>query len=633
MNQLGRTALTCLSMLLLAASQAWAQASFSDQTVAAGLTYTTSLMTDMDARPMFCGGTVGDFDRDGWPDLFLLGGGGTPDALFMNDGDGTFTDRAADWGVELLHRGRGATVGDFNGDGWPDIYVTASGDLVLGDRPGQHLLYRNNGDGTFTDVALAAGVYQTSTIETTATGAAFGDYDLDGDLDLFVSGWEAVDGNRLFRNDGDETFTDVTVSVGINYGFDGFSPRFVDMNGDRYPELLVAADFYTSRYFLNNQDGTFTDITATTGTGLEDNGMGTTVADVNRDGLPDWYVTSIYRDGSVQDGNYLYINQGNDLYTILPESSGARDGGWSWGAEALDFDHDGWVDLAVTNGWLEPQFLGESTYLFRNNGDMTFSEAQGGTTGFDHQEQGRSLLTLDYDRDGDMDLVMTAFDGPLALFRNDVSGPNTNWIEIQLDTDADPTLAPDGYGSRVTAVTGAVSQYVWVNGGASYLGRSQPVAHFGLGSATTVDLTVEWAHGGITTLPGLSANQIVTVEAAIAGAPGNVLQMHAAYDRVSGAIVIDYAPACDATDHAIYYGDLSQVGVYGFSGAACSRGDSGATSFDPAGLTDVFFVVVGNTGVVEGSYGRDGAGVERPEESTALVCELPQNLSGQCDLP
>jgi hypothetical protein len=624
---------------LLAAPSAGAQIAFSDQTAAAGLSHTAAQEADMDGIHMFSGGTVGDFNQDGWPDLFLLGGGGTTaDALYINDGDGTFTDEAAAWGVATYHRGRGATTGDFNDDGWPDIYVTSSGDMSLGDRPGQHRLYRNNGDGTFSDIALAAGVHQTSAVDSTATGAAFGDYDHDGDLDLFVCGWLSVDGNRLFRNNGDETFTDVTLTAGISYGMDGFSPRFVDMNGDRWPELIVAADFFTSRYYINDQDGTFTDATSTAGIGLETNGMGSTVADFNRDGLPDWYVTSIYRDGTLQDGNYLYVNQGNDTFTALPELSGARNGGWGWGTEAVDIDHDGFVDLVETNGWVEPEFVDEESYLFRNNGDLTFSEVQVGS-GFDHIGQGRSLLTFDYDRDGDLDVVVTAFDGSVTLYRNDLSGSDIHWIEIHLDTSGAPGLAPDGYGSRIIATTGGVSQYAWLDGGASYLGRSECVAHFGLGSATTVDITVEWADGTDTVLNGLPVDQIVTVSPTVAGAPGEASahadpadQMRAAYDGATGRIDVIYTPSCEATNHTIYYGDLADVRTYGYSGAACARGTSGTTSFDP-GLTHAFFLIVGNTGSVEGSYGLDSQDGERPEDTGTAGCDLPRNLSGTCDLP
>ncbi len=621
-----------LAALISAWTPAAAQMTFSDQTASAGLTHMTMVQGDMAQRQMFSGGAVGDFDRDGWPDLFLLGGGVSVDSLYINNGDGTFTDRAADWGIATIHRGHGAAVGDFNNDGWPDIYVTTSGSVVGGDQTGKHKLYRNEGGASFTDIAFAAGVNQTSGLYTTSTGAAFGDYDMDGDLDLFVCGWEALDSNRLFRNNGDETFTDTTLSAGVGFQFYAFTPRFVDMNGDRYPEILIASDFTTSQYYVNNQDGTFSSLSLANGTGQDTNGMGQTVADFNRDGLPDWYVTSIYADTTVQDGNYLYINQGNDQYIAQPESAGARNGGWGWGADARDFDHDGYFDLVETNGWMPVEWLTETSYLFRNNGDLTFSEYQGGTSGFDHVSQGRTVLTLDYDRDGDMDVVLTGWDEPVTLMRNEVSGPNTNWIVIQLDTDSDPGLAPEGQGARVIATTGVVTQYAWIDSGTTYLGTRQRMAHFGLGSANSVDLTIEWADGSVTSLPGVAANQMLTLSSTTAGAPGEA-SMQVGRNATTGEIEVEFEPACGATNHTVYYGDLAQVATYGYSGSVCWRGNSGFTSLDPGGLTDAFFLIVGNTGLAEGPYGSDSDGNERPEETAAADCELPQDLTGTCDLP
>jgi hypothetical protein len=640
-------AMALATVLALATTPVAAQAAFSNQTATAGVTNTPFVWVDMAGRSHYPGGAVGDFNRDGWPDIFFLGGGGTEDKLFINDGDGTFTDEAVAWGVFLEHRGRAITVGDFNNDGWHDVYITSGGDMSAGDRPGQHILYRNNGNGTFTNVATVAGVNHTSATFMVTTTPAFGDYDLDGDLDLFVATWGVgSDGNRLFRNNGDETFTDVTIAAGLNpTGTQGFAPRFADMNGDRYPELLIAADFETSRYYINDGDGTFTDGSAASGTGLDSNGMGTTVADVNHDGFLDWYVTSIYRDNPfTNNGNFMYINQGNDTFVPLLEAAGAKDGGWGWGTEALDFDHDGWIDLAATNAGGDdsaPEWQFENSYLFRNNGDTTFSDVTTGS-GFDHTDNGRGLFILDYDRDGAMDIVITSYNDTVALFRNDISGPNTNWIELSFDTSANPGLAPDGFGTRVVVTTGSFTQHHYLSGGATYVSQSQLAMHFGLGSATTIDtMTVEWADGTTTVLNGVPANQIMTIAAPapVPGAPGEaskggdqVDQMLASYDSVSGTIDVTFTAACDATNHTVYYGDLADISAYDYSGAACFVGSTGDASFDP-GLDSAFFVVVGNDGAVEGPYGVDHAGFDRPEDTGTVGCDLPQDLSGTCDLP
>ena len=249
-------------------------------------------------------------------------------------------------------------------------------------------------------------------------------------------------------------------------------------------------------------------------------------------------------------------------------------------------------------------------------------------------------MTLDYDRDGDMDVVLTSYNDDVKLFRNDVTGSDAHWIELFLDTSAHADLAPGGYGSKVVVTTGSVSQSVWVNGGASYLGRSQLVAHFGLGTSTSIDeLRVEWANGAVTTLNDVAADQILTVtpeSGGTPGAPGEAAPpsapMTAAWNGATGTIDIGYDPACDATDHTIYYGDLADVASYTWSGAACGVGTTGSASFDP-GPGDVFFVIVGVAASAEGSYGADGAGAERPEDVATVGCDLDQDLSGTCETP
>ncbi|MEL7473378.1 MAG: VCBS repeat-containing protein, partial [Planctomycetota bacterium] len=269
---------------------------FTDATQASGISSGFEFPAGVNPpQKMLAGGAVGDFDRDGDQDLFVLSGGSAPDRLYINDGMGVFTDQAVAWGVDRSHLGAGAAVADVNNDGWLDLFVTSHGMASAPGTPGNHALYMNNGDGTFTDRALQSGL-QTITSVADGFGAGFGDYDLDGDLDLAVAGWMfEAGGNRLFQNDGTGQFTDVTAAALPASVFDcrGFSPWFHDMDGDRLPELLWTSDFGTSRYLVNNGDGTFADFTAASGTGLDSNGMGATIADMNGDGLPDWYVTSI----------------------------------------------------------------------------------------------------------------------------------------------------------------------------------------------------------------------------------------------------------------------------------------------------------------------------------------------------
>ena len=515
---------------------------FTDQTEAAGLSFSHEQAFDHRSGPMGGGGAVGDFNGDGYADLFVLGGGGS-DALFINNRDGTFTNRAEEWGLDTPHRGTGATVADFDGDGDLDLYVTSMGDMesVL-PSAGHHKLYRNDG-GRFTDVAGICGVNRTASYPD-GYGAAFGDYDLDGDLDLFVAGWHRIGqdqafGSRLFRNRGDGTFDDATDAANViqssTFGFGGI---FADMDGDRYPELLVAGDFGTTRYYRNNRDGTFSELDPGSGVapslaedpnwtlGKAHNGMGQVVADVNRDGRPDWFVTAIwptFHYESAYWGNGLYFNLGGHVFDERTEGSGVADGGWGWGAAATDFDHDGRLDLMMTNGWpftdevTGQQFDGEASYLFRQRKDGSFRDVAG-RVGLDHTLQGRGLMTLDYDRDGDMDVVILSNQDALRLYRNELvaDGPfqrrRANWLQVSLDTSDHPTLAPGGVGAEVVVRTRNAVQHAWMNNGGSFISSHEAVLHFGLRGKKRIDsVSVNWPNGKRTVLRDVRANRRITV--------------------------------------------------------------------------------------------------------------------------
>jgi hypothetical protein len=538
-HHIHRTAITALMVSAFGVNTATAQVAFSDQTASAGLTFSTAPAVDAPGLPMWGGTSIGDFNRDGWPDVFVAGGGRVADKLFINNGNATFTDQAASWGLTDLYRGNGTAVGDYDNDGDLDIFVTSAGDMSGGVNASQHRLYQNNfaqGSSSFTNVAAAAGVNFTSATVFFPFGASFGDYDLDGDLDLFVSTWSPPDGtpndgNRLFRNNGNGTFTDVTVDAGVfDTTIHGFSPRFVDMNGDRYPELLLTNDFVSSRYFVNNGNGTFTNRTVLSNTAKDRNGMGTTVGDFNNDGLIDWYVTSIYTAAKrPNNGNIMYLNRGGNIFTQLPESVGVSDGGFGWGTVAIDFDHDGWQDLAETNGWMESEYQNEPSYLYRNNGNMTFTEVHA-AAGLVNTHAGKGLVHFDYDLDGDMDILITSNNfngsdpltagGPISLYRNDLSGAATNWLQVRLDTTG-TGLAPDGFGSRLRIKVDGTYRYFALVGGSNFLGQSELVAHFGVGAASVIDeLYVVWSNGSTTLLQGVGANQSLTLVPPATFTPG-----------------------------------------------------------------------------------------------------------------
>lgn len=485
------------------------------------------------------GGAVADFNGDGFLDIYWIGGGGVPDALFINQGDGTFVNEAQQWGIAITHMGIGACVGDFNGDGRPDLYVTSLGSSPGLPRLHSHRLYRNDG-GFFTEVAVEMGVHSNGGSLADAFGCVFGDYDLDGDLDLMVVGWTGMANHRLFRNDQRETgqpgFTNVTGPgvITIPNGTRGFTPIFADMNGDRYPELLLAADFRTSRYFRNNANGSFTNITFQSGTGMDGNGMGATVADINGDGRPDWYVSSIYSvHGTVSTwipgtGNMLYINTGHHNYLEQSALYGVKDGGWGWGTVAVDLNNDGLIDIAETNGWHETNGVGEPEWqndacrMFLNLGSGSFVDL-GVACGVDHAGMGRGMIAFDADNDGRMDLLVFTFNGELKFYRNITAhhstGAPTNSIRIQLDTSLMPCLAPDGYGAKVTvrttdALGGQRSAVSLINTMGGYLTQSDTAAFFGLGEIAVIDeVEVLWNDGRITILRDVAANQTLLVRA------------------------------------------------------------------------------------------------------------------------
>ena len=491
---------------------------------------------------MVAGGAVGDFDNDGFQDLFLPQGGHQPDQLWINNGDGTFTERAAEWGVDALHIGSGVAVGDYDEDGWLDIFVSAFGPASGPVEGGRHLLYRNLGGTGFEEVAAAAGVDETSFSCTDGFSPAFGDYDLDGDLDLCVAGWvDADDGTRLFRNNGDGTFTDVSEVVPFLTDPDGvtpiraFAPRFVDMNGDRWPELLLAADFgegapLSSRYYVNNQDGTFSDYTDLPGSGfgVDQNGMGQDVADFNGDGLLDWFITNIYDPQglgwpSPRVGNTLYMNDGDDTFTEVAADVGVDDGAWGWGTVAVDVDHDGDVDIVETNGFkgFGGLHTGDPMYLYLNDGDgSSFTTVDKEVSGLKHAGFGRGLIGVDYDNDGDIDIINISFESDIRIYENQTITDPDNvpadkaYLRVIAECANDPgVIAPNGIGVQVvaTADNGLVRR-VPITAGSNYLSQSELSAHIGLADATKVtELVVEWPNGATTVRHNVPVNQTITI--------------------------------------------------------------------------------------------------------------------------
>ena len=487
----------------------------------------------------FGGGVaVGDYDGDGLVDLFIVRGDIGPNILYRNLGDNVFEDVAMEAGVAFTksasenYRHSGPAFADMDGDGDLDLFV---GGLEFDPS----FVFTNEGDGTFTDVTAGSGIDTLGARHTVSAG--FGDYDLDGDLDMFLTHWGTEDGpgvrlhtEHLWRNDtrdGYIRFTDVSLEAGIaseifssepvassyGEGFDyTFTPTFARMNEDRYPDLLISADFLTSMFFINNGDGTFTN--ATDRSVIQDrNGMGSAVGDYDGDGDLDWFVTSIW---SVPDalgyqhfelGNRLYRNAGGELSDVT-ELAGVRDGGWGWGACFADFDNDGDLDIYHTNGWwvaFEPSdFDVDESRFFESDGHGAFVDVSK-EAGLADAERGYGIVCADFDNDGDTDIFQAHRNETNAgtLWRNDTGG---RYLKVELNGLPPNTEAA---GARIRVTTGERTQLREVMIGSNFTSQNPAVQTFGLDGAEQVDmLEVEWPDGESTTMRNVAGDQTLRLD-------------------------------------------------------------------------------------------------------------------------
>jgi enediyne biosynthesis protein E4 len=522
-------------------SSAWAvPPTFTDTAVSAGISYLQGPPLDPLATPevsgMTGGAAAGDFDGDGWVDLFITRSNNT-DILYRNLGNGTFADVSASaFGAGPVNaQTNGAAWADIDNDGDLDLYVTAINSA-------QHYLYINQGDGTFSEQAALRGASLSGNGTLFGTGVSFGDYDRDGYLDAFVADWRpngaAPAGTpanaRLLRNQGAANpgyFQDVTAAAGVamdlvtgpNAGQSwSFSPRFSDLDTDGNPDLLIASDFGTSRLFWNNGDGTFTDGTAATGINTGWHDMGSTIGDVDGNGTLDWFVTNI-NYGSLPDadpnGNRLFLNNGGRSFTDATAAAGVRNGDWGWGAALFDYDNDGDLDLVHTNGFPDgDQYINDPMRFWTNDGTGVFTDAAA-AAGLTDTGQGRGLLTFDYDNDGDLDLFIVRNGDSPILYRND-GGADNGYLRVKT---IGTVSNRDGIGARITVTPDAAlpgeSIVFEVNAGSNYLSQSEFTATFGLGpGAATIDLvTIRWPSGIVQQFTDVAVNTTLNaVEMAVA---------------------------------------------------------------------------------------------------------------------
>jgi hypothetical protein len=521
---------------------------FTDVTEQAGIRFRHTNGAEGDLHlpeTLGAGGAFLDYDGDGDMDLYLVNGGNlarpqntSPSVLYRNNGDGTFTDVTSNAGVGNATRyGMGCAVGDYDNDGDPDLYVTNFGPDVL---------YRNSGDGTFTDVTAQAGVGD----PLWSSSATFFDFDRDGDLDLYVANYvlyaldaaypPCIEGglrtychprhfegapDRLYRNNGDGTFTDVTDAAhatdpGGMYQGKGLGVVAADLDGNGYPDLYIANDDTPNFLFLNNGDGTFTESAVLAGCAysmdaVAQAGMGVDAADYNGDGRLDVFVTNLS-----YETNALYRNNGDGTFSDVVYEARLGEESYlfvGFGTGFADFDNDGDLDLFVANGHILPN-IGEMTdvltypqplQVFANQGDGTFADVSA-TAGeaFGHEFVSRGAIFGDCDNDGDTDVVVTQSNGRAILLRND-SKRRGNWLRVRCIGTASNR---DGVGARVLCTVAGRTLLRELHTGASYLSSHDPRVLFGLGDAPAADgVEIRWPSGVVQVLSDVLANQEITV--------------------------------------------------------------------------------------------------------------------------
>ena len=490
-----------------------------------------------------------DYDNDGWQDIFLVNGtrlDGLPpnlnstNRLYHNTGNGKFTDVTEKAGLVRTSWGQSVCGGDFDNDGYTDLFVSSYG---------KNALYRNNRNSTFTELAEKAGVANNRT--RWGSGCAFLDYDHDGLLDLFVASYIDLDlktaplpetgpcqykgimvacgppglsggSNTLYHNNGNGTFSDVSEKSGIikANGTYGLGVLTADFDNDGWTDIYVANDSAPAALYHNNKNGTFTDIGIEAGCALSIDGkpqagMGVTAGDYNRDGWLDIFKTNFSGDTSS-----LYRNTGKSTFddVTFPAGMGLNTRWLGWGCGFIDVDNDGWTDIFLVNGHVYPEVEKLTTEAGYAQPKVLYRNLQNGSFADVSQKAGEAVVSPnpsrgaafgDYDNDGDVDILINSVNGPPELLRADSLNQN-NWIKIKL---AGVKSNRDGIGARIKCVTEGGTQIDEVRSGGSYYSQNDLRVHFGLGKNQRVQsLEISWPGGKVETLKNVAANQLVVVK-------------------------------------------------------------------------------------------------------------------------
>ena len=488
-----------------------------------------------------------DYDNDGWPDILLVNGqkwpaladerakrGPTTPKLYHNNHDGTFTDVTSKAGLAVPMFGMGVAIGDYDNDGYDDIFISALG---------QSHLFHNNGNGTFTDVTKAAGLWGPNEF---SASAAWVDYDRDGNLDLIVANYVqwSIEGDlyctldgvhksyctpesykgasaRLWHNLGNGKFEDVTQKAGLyDTSSKTLGVAILDYNGDGWPDIVLANDTQPNKLYLNKRNGTFEERWVPAGIGFSEDGvaragMGVDAADYDRSGHPSIIITNF-----ANQMLSLYHNEGNGLFVDeAPRSEVGRATlvTLGFGCFFFDYDNDGWPDIFVADGHIEDAIervqarvsYAEPPHVFRNLGDGKFQEVTKSLgEAFASPKVARGAAYADIDNDGALDVLLTTNGGPAYLFHNE--GGTNHSLRLKL---VGTKSNRDGIGAVVRVATGKDHQWQMLHSGSSYLSQSELVLTFGLGTATKADaIEVQWPSGQVDKLANVPASQTITVQ-------------------------------------------------------------------------------------------------------------------------
>ena len=502
-----------------------AQSSYTEISASAGIDYLV-----WGPRKMGGGLAFFDYDMDGWEDLYVTGGL-RRDMLYHNNGDGTFTEvgLAAGLGATSIQT-YGVVSGDIDNDGFREIVITT-------DSTDANFLFYNNGDGTFTDISASAGIVETDW----GYAPAFGDFNHDGLIDLYVGNYietgraifDSITGlaigydhdcseNQLYINNGDLTFTEIGMLANVNDDGCALATAFTDFDHDGDVDLLVANDFgeWVSPNGLYRNEfpsvSTLSDVSTPSNMDVQLYSMGIAIADYDHDMDMDYYISNI-------GGNVLMKNNNDGTFVEDQAAAGVKNEFVNdpldsiltvgWGTAFMDMDNDTWQDLYVVNGYMGlPMFatsLDDPDKMYRNNGDGTFDDVSS-ASGLGSTHIGRGFAYSDFDKDGDLDFVVTNIhwdtttSDRIQFYRNDYAGTN-HWINIELEGLA---CNRDGYGSHIKVVTATDSWLYEINGGSSHASQNSSIAHIGLGTSTSIDsLIIFWPGGGEQVLTSLAADQ------------------------------------------------------------------------------------------------------------------------------